>query len=134
MSGPVIRDPTGPAPETRSVHFLWLLFGVGAAPLFWAGQVMLAYGVSAYVCYPADHPVALADAGGLRLVLLLFDGIALAGCGAGALVSWRLWPRLKHGSGRNRFLALWGVLSSLGFLVAILFNIIASLMVPPCQG
>ena len=134
MSGPAFHDPVGPAPETRSVRFHWLLFGVGAAPLFWAGQVMLAYGVTAYACYPGDHPVALADAGGLRLVLLLFDGVALAGCGAGALVSWRLWPRVEHGPGRNRFLALWGLLSSLGFLVAILFNIIASLMVPPCQG
>jgi hypothetical protein len=132
MSGPAFHDPIGPAPETRSVRFAWLLFGVGTAPLFWAGQVMLAYGVSAYVCYPADHPVAPADVDGLRLLLLLFDGIALAGCGAGALVSWRLWRQVK--AGRNRFLALWGVLSSLGFLAAVFFNVIASLMVPPCQG
>jgi len=132
MSGPAFHDPVGPAPETRSVRFHWLLFGVGAAPLFWAGQVMLAYGVTAYACYPGDHPVALADAGGLRLILLLFDGIALAGGGAGALVSWRLWRHVKQE--RNRFLALWGLMSSLGFLAAILFNVIASLIVPPFQG
>lgn len=123
-------DRTGPAPETRAPRFLWLLFGASAGPLFWLGQVMLGYGITAYACYPGDHPVNLASAGPLFAVLLACDAIALAGCATGAFVSWRAWRR--GGEGRNRFLALWGMMSSLWFFVAILFNVIASVMVPPC--
>jgi len=125
-------DPTGPAPEARQPHFLWLLFGCSAAPLCWLGQMMLGYGVTATVCYPGDHPVALASTGPLFAVLILFDLIALAGCSAGAWVSWRIRGQVHQPS--NRFLALWGLMSSLWFFVAILFNVVASAMVPPCAG
>ena len=122
-------DVIGPAPETREPRFLWLLFGACAAPLAWLGQMMLGYGVTAFACYPADHPVPLASHGALAAAVVAFDVIALALCAAGALVSWRLRRRVQ--SGRNRMLALWGLMSSLWFFVAILFNAIAS-FVPPC--
>ncbi len=126
-------DPIGPAPETRSVRFRRLLFGASAAPLAWLGHVMLGYGVTAIVCYPGDHPQTLPQAGALFAALLIFDVIALALCAAGAAVSWRIW---RQGTqlvvGRVRFLAIWGLLSSLWFFIAILFNVIASVAVPPC--
>ncbi len=123
-------DPTGPAPETRSPRFLWLLFGASAAPLAWLGQMALGYGVTAYVCYPGDHPVGLAAKGPLFATLIVFDILALVLCAAGGWVSWAHWRRRPEG--RNRFLALWGIMSSLWFFVAVLFNAIASLAVPPC--
>ena len=126
------HDPTGPAPETRSPRFHWLLFGAFAAPLAWLGHTMLAYGVTAYACYPADHPVGLSGTGLLFLALLLFDALALGLCMAGGAVAWRAWEMMRGGAGRNRFLALAGVMSSLWFAAAILFNIVASLMVPIC--
>jgi hypothetical protein len=126
-----VLDPTGPAPETRQPRFLWLLFGCCAAPLAWLGHVMLAYGVSAYACYPADHPVVV-SAGRLFALLIGFDLVSLLLCTAGAWVSLRIWLRVRGGEGRNRFLALWGLMSSLWFFVAVLFNVVASLMVPPC--
>lgn len=126
-------DPTGPAPETRSPRFLWLLFGCAAAPLAWLGQVMLAYGVTAYICYPGDHPVGLPSHGGLLAALVAFDLLALALCGAGTIVSWRGWQRSRETGGRNRFLALWGLMSSLWFFAAVLFNAIAT-FVPPCAS
>ena len=125
-----MTDATGPAPETREPRFLWLLFGACAAPLAWLGQVILAYGITTYVCYRGDHPVALAQGGALVAALTVFDIVALALCAAGGWVSWRQWRRVK--SGRNRFLALWGLMSSLWFFVAVLFNAIAS-FVPPCR-
>jgi hypothetical protein len=127
-----VLDPIGPAPETRSPRFLWLLFGCSAAPLFWLGQMILGYGVTAYVCYPGDHPLGPSVAGGLVGVLVAFDLIALAGCAAGALVSWRIWNQHHADEGRNRFLALWGVMSSLWFFAAILFNVFVSVTVTPC--
>ena len=127
-------DEIGPAPETSEPRFLWLLLGACAAPLFWLGQMMLGYGVTAYVCYPGDHPVGLAATGPLFAALMVFDLIALGGCAGGALVSWRIWQRLGRGEGRNRFLALWGLMSSLWFFTAIAFNVLASLWVPLCTG
>ena len=129
-----VLDPVGPAPETREPRFLWLLFGCTAAPLFWLGQMMLGYGVTAYVCYPGDHPIGLMSAGPLSGILLLMDAVALVACAAGAAVSWRAWRRSGPGGGRNRFLALWGLMSSLWFFAAILFNAFASIMVPICRG
>lgn len=136
-----VIDPVGAAPETRSVKFAALLFGTCAAPIFWLGQLMLGYGVTAYVCYPGDHPVALTAPGPLVAALLVFDVVALAASAAGAAVSWTSWRRSRAGEGigharegRDRFLAMWGLLSSLWFFFAILFNVIASVMVPPCSG
>jgi len=136
-------DPTGPAPETRSVHFLWLLFGAAAAPLFWLGQLMLSYGITAQACYPGDHPQSPASTGSLFALLLGFDIAALLACAAGAAVSWRSWRQPRRAGtpfavslrqSRSRFLALWGLMSSLWFFFAILFNTIASITVPPCSG
>ncbi len=127
-------DSTGPAPETREPRFLWLLFSAGAAPLAWLGQVMLAYGVTSYACYPGDHPVSLTSTSLLRAALFACDGIALLACVASALVSWRAWNGHAAKQGHNGFLALWGLMSSLWFFAAVLFNIIASIAVPPCLG
>jgi hypothetical protein len=122
-------DPIGPAPETASPRFLRLLFGACAAPLAWLGQMVLGYGITAYICYPADHPVKPVADTALFAAVIAVDGIALALCAAGAWVSWSYWRRGLVG--RNRMLALWGLMSSLWFFVAILFNAIAS-FVPPC--
>jgi hypothetical protein len=135
-------DRIGPAPETRSTSFLLLLFGASAAPIFWIGQVMLGYGVSAYACYPGDHPVAVSYGPALYDTLIVFDIVALIAAAAGGAVSFWCWRHVdrekrdavdfKIGEGRVRFLALWGLFSSLWFFSAILFNTIGSLTVPPC--
>ena len=135
-------DPVGAAPETRSVHFLTLLLGAAAAPIFWAGQLMLGYAVTAYACYPGDHPVQVHFGSALFDAVIIFDIVALIACAAGGLISWRSWQTAREdrdhrhtlhtGEGRDRFLAMWGLLSSLWFFFAILFNTIASLTVTPC--
>jgi hypothetical protein len=137
-------DPIGAAPETHSVHFLTLLFGTIAAPIFWTGQVLLGYAITAYACYPGDHPVHVHFGDTLSGVVLAFDIVALIACGAGGLVSWQSWRKVRQdraprhtlhtGEGRDRFLAMWGLLSSLWFFFAVLFNTIASLLVTPCLG
>jgi hypothetical protein len=123
-------DPIGPAPEVR-LRFFWLLLGIAAAPLAWLGQVMLGYGLTTGACYPGDHPLYPRETGALLAALVVCDLVALAICAAGAVVSWR--GRRTAKNGRDRFLALWGVLSSLWFFAAILFNVLASL-VPRCAG
>jgi len=134
-------DPVGAAPETHSVKFITLLFGATVAPVFWIGQVLLSYGVSAYACYPGDRPV-MPQTTPLHTLLVSFDVIAVLAAVVGGLVSWQSWRNaaagsdhrhiLHTGEGRDRFLAIWGLLSSLWFFFAILFNTIASMTVPPC--
>jgi hypothetical protein len=136
-----VVDKIGAAPETRSVKFLLLLFGASAAPVFWLGQLMLGYAVTAYACYPGDHPQPIAPAASLSAALTGFDIVAIVAAVAGGAVSLWCWRRIQRGpqtatfqisEGRVRFLALWGIFSSLWFFFAIVFNTIASVTVPPC--
>ncbi|HEX4270372.1 MAG TPA: hypothetical protein VHZ32_03265 [Rhizomicrobium sp.] len=139
-----ILDPVGAAPETRRLSFLAIVFGVSAAPIFWLGQLMLGYGVTAFACYPGDHPAPAASTAALKTALIAFDAVAVLACAAGGAVSWWCWQRSKDekpgghrhalhtGEGRVRFLALWGLMSNIWFFGAILFNTIASVTVPPC--
>lgn len=127
MSAP---DTIGAAPDTREPRFWLLLFGCSAAPLLWLGQMMLNYGITSRACYPGDHPLTRISATPYFMVLLATDVIALAGCGATALIARQAWERAR--GARDRFLAGWGQMSSLWFFAAILFNLIASLMVPIC--
>jgi hypothetical protein len=124
------------------VNFLALLFGAAAAPIAWLGQIMLNYSVTAYACYPGDHPVTIASASALKAAMLAFDGVATLMTVAGGIVAWlclmKTGIRLREGQphpaaeGRARFIAIWGIFSSLWFFGAVLFNTIASLTVPPC--
>jgi hypothetical protein len=104
--------------------------------------VVLGYAVTAYACYPGDHPVEVRYGGALFSTIVIFDIVALIACAAGGAVSWRSWRKVREdrghrhtlhtGEGRDRFLAMWGLLSSLWFFFAVLFNTIASLTVTPC--
>lgn len=126
------------------VSFAALLFGAAAAPIFWTGQYLLGYIVTAHWCYPGDHPEAIAQASTLWDLMLAFDIVAILVALAGGITAWmsymkvRVPPRdegdrrLAAAEGRARFLAIWGLFSSLWFLGAIAFNTIASMTVPPC--
>lgn len=120
----------------------FLIAAAAAAPLFWLGQVLLSYLVTAKGCYPGDTPLPGAAVAALQVTLWSFDAIALLaalGGGAASLIAWRGLHRTEGhdtavatGEGRTRFLTLWGLYSSLWFFCAILFNTIASITVPPC--
>ncbi len=134
-----------PAPHRHLVSFWTLLFGAAAAPLFWLGQLMLGFLVTADACFGGDHPTTAAPAP-LHTVLFAFDGIAAAAAVAGGIVAYASWRALRvekqgghetaleTGAGRARFLALWGILSSAIFLAAIVFTTIATMGVPLCPA
>lgn len=103
-------------------QFRALMFACCAAPLFWLGQVMLGYWTS------AEQPCF----GGLRTTLIAFDAVAIVAALAGLAVAFAC--RAGASEPRPRFMALWGIFSSLCFLAAILFNVLASLMVPLCAS
>jgi hypothetical protein len=127
-------------PPIRAPRRFWMgMFGACAAPIFWLGQLILGYWVTAIACYGSDHPTALNETGALRSMLVTFDVVAILACAAGALLSYTVLRSVaRDGSsdaqitGRIRFLGIWGLLSSLWFFAAIVFGTIASLGVPLC--
>jgi hypothetical protein len=135
---------TQPAPHRHRAEFRVLLFGAAAAPLVWMGHLWLSYGLSSRTCFPADMANAGVSGAGLRDALLAFDAGAIVVTLIALAVSYRSWRttraetsgRVEHtveiGEGRTRFLAVWGMISSLMFLVAVVFAAIASVMVPLC--
>ena len=137
---------THPAPNRDKVSFWALMFGCCAAPVFWLGQLGLGYWVSAQVCYGGDHPTVTQMPGTLHTALIVFDIVAIVAALAGLTVSFASWRatqeekeggahRALHiGEGRARFMALWGIMSSLWFLGAIVFETIGSLVVPVCTS
>jgi hypothetical protein len=141
----MIAQSSHPAPHRHLVSFLRLLFGATAAPIFWLGQLMLGFSVTAWACYGGDHPTAPALAP-LHAALAAFDGIAITAAAAGGIVAYASWRSLRGekpggheaaletGEGRARFLALWGIMSSAIFLAAILFTTIATVGVPLCPA
>ncbi|HEV2560745.1 MAG TPA: hypothetical protein VGT78_01265 [Rhizomicrobium sp.] len=135
---------THPAPHRNKVSFWALMFGCCAAPLLWIGQLTLGYWVTAQICYGSDHPTLTDAPGTLYSTLIVFDVIAIAVGILGGIVSLMSWNAtqeekkggayhaLSIGEGRARFMALWGIMSSVWFLGAIIFNTIGSTMVPIC--
>ncbi len=106
------------------MNFAALLFGACAAPIFWLGQLMLNYAVTAYGCYPGDHPEAIASSAALRAALYTFDVVAILAAAAGGITAWLCCAKTgsahtntakSTSEGRARFLAIWGLFSSLWF-------------------
>jgi len=133
-----------PAPDRHKVSFWALMFGCCAAPLFWTGQLLLGYWISAQTCYGSDHPTVTYSPATLHAAFLFFDAVAILAALAGGAVAYWCWRRTQEekkggahralhvGEGRARFMALWGMLASAWFLIAIVFETIGSTMVPLC--
>lgn len=133
----------GAAPEVRNPRVLWLLAGCVLAPVFWVGQLVLGYVVTAFACYPGEAPIPLPPQN-LSVTIVAFDAIALLAALAGGALALMAWLRIgsdhrqnlplatRLALSRGRLLAVWGLFSSLWFFFAILFNTIASVMAPLC--
>jgi hypothetical protein len=139
-----MTDTSHPSPHRARVSFVALLFGMTAAPIFWLGQLILGYSISAVACYGSDHPTTVASGAALRSAFFAFDAIAIMAALAGGIVSYSCWHAVKEekaggqhhaidaGEGRARFMALWGLFSSLCFLIGIVFATIGSIEAPLC--
>jgi hypothetical protein len=135
-----------PAPYSGRAPLVWLWVGVIAAPAFWFAQEWLGYAFSSYACFPGDAPLDRAPAGWgwVRIGIYAFDGAAIIAAMLAGYMSWQFWlatrdekpggaaAALELGEGRTRFIALWGIMYSLAFLGVIIFETIASIMVPLC--
>ncbi|WP_297296033.1 hypothetical protein [uncultured Methylovirgula sp.] len=144
-SDPLLTVPH-PAPRRGTISTALLFLGLFAGPVVWGLQLVINFALASHACFPDGAPLAAPawhSAWGVILLLNLFAAVVAL---AGAALSYQHWQatRMEHhgdashaieaGEGRTRFLALWGVMTGLGFLAAILFNTIALFMVPQCAG
>jgi hypothetical protein len=142
-----------PAPARVRVGLPALWFGLYGGPLAWTVQTLVNLPVAAHGCFPRLEPLSSPVTGGLRAVVVVVSIVALAVCGAAAVVAFRSWTRTREesqsgagaarahapahalaetGEGRTRFMALAGLLTSVTFLVLSLVHLASIFLVTPC--
>lgn len=138
------HDPP-PSPRDKE-RAIWLGFAIAAPPLLWTLQLLVLSAFSNYACFPGDVPLGTPPQSQYWV-----NGLVVAGDIAAIVITLASgWVSLHYHRLANErlrshkdaaslwhldrlwFMALGGLLSSGGFLVAILFETIASLMVRPC--
>jgi hypothetical protein len=145
LSGTAESD-VHPAPHRGRVRLIALLFAVLAPPLAWSLHLIANYAFSSHACFPGHSPRAapLPDLHWLRGLLIAVDLVSMAISILALLVALNSWratsqemaetgpPLVEIGEGRTRFLAIWGVIISLGFFVAVFFDFVGLWILPPC--
>lgn len=135
-----------PAPHRERVGLGAILYGLFAAPIIWAGNQFVTYGLASHACYPHAVPLPqpVAGFGFVWPLMLACYIVALALCASGAWVARRTWRLsgteveghahhlLEKGEGRTRFLAVIGISFSLLFFCAVLFGVVVLAIEPLC--
>lgn len=131
-----------PAPQRATVGVTALSFGILGAPAAWILQELISYTYTSTLCNIGDLQNALPGAasplvGTISVIAMVF---AIA-AGVTALRSWRKTRDEQSGSshhllevreGRTRFLAMCGLLTSAGFLIALIFSAAVLFVGPVC--
>lgn len=136
-----------PAPKAGAMRLTESFFAVFAGPIMWFLQLTLGFALVTEPCFNAGEPAAapgLVDrthAAALGLIALAWVVSLVA-----AWVAWRAYQRtedegygdhrqvMEVGTGRTRFLALWGVILGIGSAVATSFTAVAFMVLPRCGG
>jgi uncharacterized iron-regulated membrane protein len=125
---------------------LRLLLGLFGAPVVWTLQIALSEPLAARACYPNQAPLPEPSWEGWSVVIPAVSLACLAFAllsGWAALTFWRrqapepMAGRDESGRmrrGRIRFLSRLGLMSSGLFIVAVVFNTLAVLLVPLCSS
>jgi hypothetical protein len=137
-------SPPHPAPARHTVSNFALGFGLLAAPFAWAVDEMALYFVASRLCemktYNVTETLARATSPWFIAISVVAFIVALAGVWV-ACDSWRRSRNEKEGSGhhlvevgegRTRFLAMTGMVTSIGFAIAFLFIFSQMFVAPLC--
>jgi hypothetical protein len=141
-----VSELAHPAPRRHDASFAQLAFCTIAAPAVWGLRLVINYGIASYFCFPGDTPrqELPGNLGWIWPTLLALDLASIAVALAGAAIAFQLWRSTRHelavpgsplievGEDRTRFLSLWGLMISLGFFVAVVFELVALWVVPIC--
>ena len=142
------HDPSlePPAPRSSRVSMIRTGAGLFGAPAAWLAQFSLSEPLAAHACYPYQAPLSAPIWEGLPVMLAAISIACFAAALLSGFVAWSSWRQserkqagakgtvIEAGEGRNRFLIKLSLMSSFIFILAILFNICAVLLVPPCSS
>jgi hypothetical protein len=143
-SAAIDRNAGHPSPHRHRVRLGALIFGLSGGPAAWSVTWMVSVVLAQEACHPGTISLSTPAFGGVHAALVVLNGIGCLVTIASGIVAYRSWiaTREEHpgsgqtlleiGEGRARFMAMAGILTSAGFLVAILFGIPAILLVPAC--
>lgn len=137
-----------PAPHRDKAPVFQSGFGLLGGPLAWFVQLCVGYALSSWPCFSHDerrvaplngYEWTWAALGGVSLAALV---VAIAALYVSANIYRRTrneqrgnhWHLLEVGSGRTRFLALWGMIGGGGFAIAISFTAVGFFILPRCGG
>ncbi|MFZ2169710.1 MAG: hypothetical protein WAW61_08750 [Methylococcaceae bacterium] len=135
-----------PAPRRGQVSAIRIGLGLFGAPVAWLTQFSLSEPLAAHACYPYQTPLSAPIWEGLPVILAAISIACLAVALLSGFVAWTSWRQserkpvgegvsvIEAGEGRNRFLVKLSLMSSFIFTTAIIFNIFAVLLVPPCSS
>ena len=137
-----------PAPHAERVKLHESFFALFGGPAAWFIQLCAGVALADQPCFVegarAVAPLQSAAWTWPAMIVLMVIAavVALLSC----LVSWRAFQRTRHeapgddahlmesGSGRTRFLALWGILLGAGFTLATAITAVAFITLPRCGG
>lgn len=131
-----------PAPQRHQAHSLSLLFALLGAPAAWTVQLLFGFASTSYLC-TGQEGIAIPD--WLDPAVIGFNFAALAVAVTALMVALALVRRTTHehrqrsggildaGEGRIRFLAVWGVFTSIVFFIATLANSFSLFLVSSCK-
>ena len=141
-----VLETNHPAPHRDRVGSFALAFALFGAALAWLAQIFIGPALGGHFCYPSSTPLAAPAIDGLWTMMLVMDLIAIVIAAVAGGIALRDWRRtydeqagsqghlLDAGEGRTRFLTMWGIMTSLAFIVGLIFSITMLFLVPICNG
>jgi len=137
-----------PAPHRDQVSVFESAFGLLGGPAAWFAQLCAGYAMASWPCFPREEHRVVPEPGYAwtwTAVVAVSIAAVLISIAAFA-VSRRIYNRvqgethgghehlLNVGSGRTRFLALWGMVFGAAFAVGTAMTLIAYFVLPRCGG
>jgi predicted histidine transporter YuiF (NhaC family) len=143
------QHPTpGLAPQANRVATHELFLGLVGGPLAWYVQLCAGYALASQPCFRDGLRMAAPSHAAQwtwpAMILTMIAAVVVALLAL--LISWRAFRRTRTeasgdvarlsevGSGRTRYLALWGMLLSAAFALATAISAVAFMTVPRCAG
>lgn len=137
-----------PAQHRARVSLPAMFYGLFAAPIVWAGNLMVTYGLAAHACYPGHEPLerVIHGFGFVWPLILVFYLITLVLCASAFVISLRNWQitgseteghhhhLVERGEGRTRYLGIIGMSFSVLFFVLTVAGAVILAIVPLCAG
>lgn len=135
-----------PAPHRDRVRLSTIFYGMFAAPIVWAGNLMVTFGLIGHGCYPGYYPLdhLVKGFGFAWAAVVAFYILSLLICVSGFFVSLHVWRAtgeeshgnwhhlMEVGEGRTRYFGIIGMSFSVLFFGAILFGTFVPFILPLC--